>query len=214
MSIEQHLQQFGSAPFNRSSLLSVLGEYRSVNDKIASLLDRGVLLPLKKGMYVLAPPWRQQPLCLPLVANNLYGPSCVSLEYALAWHGVIPEGVFTVTSVTSRRAKAYETSLGYYTYQHIPESLVLVGARMEPVVEGEGHYLMAGPTKALCDKLLLTRNLRLASRAAMETFLEDDLRVDSAMLKTPELDVVTHYASAGHKEPLFRLLGQVLEHWS
>ncbi|MEX0740300.1 MAG: hypothetical protein WD071_13240 [Pseudohongiella sp.] len=185
-----------------------------MNDKIASLIDRGVLLSLKKGLYVLAPPWRQQPLCLPLVANNLYGPSCVSLEYALAWHGVIPEGVFTVTSVTSRRAKAYQTSLGYYTYQHIPESLVLVGARMEAVAEGEGHYLMAGPTKSLCDKLLLTRNLRLASRTAMETFLEDDLRVDSAMLKNPEPDVVARYVSAGHKELLFRLLGQVLERWS
>ncbi|WP_157600207.1 type IV toxin-antitoxin system AbiEi family antitoxin domain-containing protein [Saccharospirillum impatiens] len=185
-----------------------------MNDKIASLVDRGVLLPLKKGVYVLGSPWRQQPLCLPLIANNLYGPSCVSLEYALAWHGVIPEGVFTVTSVTSRRAKAYETSLGYYTYQHIPESLVLVGARMESVTEGKGHYLMAGPTKALCDKLLLTRNLRLASLTAMETFLEDDLRVDRAMLKNPEPEVVTQYLSAGHKVPLFRLLGQVLEQWS
>jgi hypothetical protein len=36
-------------------------------------------------------------VCRPLVANHLYGPSCVSLDFALAGHGLIPEGVADVT---------------------------------------------------------------------------------------------------------------------
>ena len=214
MTLEQQLQQFANAPFHRSSLLSVLGGYCYPKDKISDLIGRGVLLPLKKGMYVLGPDWRRQPLCLPLIANNLYGPSCVSLEYALAWHGLIPEGVLGVTSVTSRRAKAYETPVGMYSYQHIPAPLVYVGARMEAASEGVSSYLIAGPTKSLCDKVLLTRNLRLSSAAAMEQFLEEDLRVDRAALATPELEVVAQYQAAGHKAALLALLGRVLERWS
>lgn len=214
MKIEKQLQQFGSAPFHRSSLTSVLGGYRSVNDKIARLIAEGALVPLRKGVYVLGASLQQHPLCLPLVANVLYGPSCVSLEYAMAWHGLIPEGVFTVTSVTSRRAKTYDTPTGRYTYQHLPSELLMVGARLQPLPEGHGHFLMAGPTKALCDKMLLTRRLRLSSRSAMEAFLEEDLRLDRTALNHPEMDVLAQYLEAGHKVALLRLLKDVLAGWS
>jgi hypothetical protein len=40
---------------------------------------------------------RSSAVCRPLVANHLYGPSCVSLDFALAGHGLIPEGVADVT---------------------------------------------------------------------------------------------------------------------
>lgn len=212
MRLDHTLQQFQGIPFSRSSLLSVLDGYRRPNDKIASLARDGVLCPLKKGLYVLGPQWRQAPLSLPLVANHLYGPSCVSMEWALAWHGLIPEGVFGVTSVTSRRSKHYETPVGHFSYLHIDTSLVFVGTRLEAVGDG-AHCLIAGPTKALCDTVLLTRNLRLSSVAAMRRFLEDDLRVDVDSLDPLELGVVEHYVNAGHKVATLGLLKRVLEAW-
>lgn len=212
MRIEQQLQQFNNIPFSRSSLLSVLHGYSRLNDKIAKLAGAGVLVPLKKGMYVLGPEWRRAPLSLPLIANNLYGPSCVSLEWALAWHGLIPEGVFGVTSVTSRRTKLYETPIGHFSYQHIDDSLVYLGARLETVGEG-ASCLIAGPTKALCDTVLLTRNLRLFSASAMRVFLEEDLRIDRDSFEGVELDVVDSYLKAGHKAALIELLRDVLGGW-
>lgn len=213
MRIEQQLQQFNNIPFSRSSLLSVLHGYSRPNDKIAKLAGAGVLVPLKKGMYVLGPEWRRSPLSLPLIANNLYGPSCVSLEWALAWHGLIPEGVFGVTSVTSRRGKRYETPVGQFSYQHIDESLLYVGATVEKVDE-RAYCLLAGPTKALCDKVLLTRNLRLFSAAAMREFLEEDLRIDKDSFEDIDMDVVEFYVKAGPKTALLELLADVLEDWS
>jgi hypothetical protein len=213
MTLEQRLQKFNNIPFSRSSLLSMLDEYSRPNDKIAKLAGAGVLVPLKKGLYVLGPEWRRASLSLPLIANNLYGPSCVSLEWALAWHGLIPEGVFGITSVTSRRAKHYETPFGHFSYQHIDESLVYLGARLEKVGEG-ASCLIAGPTKALCDTVLLTRNLRLFSTSAMRVFLEEDLRIDRDGFEGIELDVVDSYLKAGHKTALLEFLRDVLEGWS
>jgi len=212
MDLERKLQTFGSIPFNHASLLSLLGEYRRPNDKIAKLVAEEVLVPLKKGVYVLGPALRREPLSLPLIANNLYGPSCVSLDWALAWHGLIPEGVWGVTSVTSRRAKSYRTPVGSFSYQRVPVELLYVGARIERV-EGGAGCLVAGPTKALCDKLLLTRNLRLFSAGAMEAFLEEDLRVDRECLEEVDMDVLSVYRGGGHKVALIELLGQVLESW-
>ena len=213
MRLEHRLQKFGSAPFSRAALLSVLQDYRRPNDKIARLAEEGVLVPLKKGLYVLGPEWRIQPLSLPLIANNLYGPSCVSLDWALARHGLIPEGVFGITSVTSRRAKSYETPVGHFTYHHLPESVLFCGTVMEPAGE-QAHYLMAGPTKALCDKILLTRNLRLSSVSAMQEFLEEDLRLDVDTMSSPEKDVIRAYCESGHKVGLLELLEAALEQWT
>lgn len=213
MRLEHRLQQFGSAPFSRAALLSVLQDYRRPNDKIARLAEDGVLVPLKKGLYVLGPEWRTQPLSLPLIANNLYGPSCVSLDWALARHGLIPEGVFGITSVTSRRAKSYETPVGHFTYHHVPESILFTGAVMEST-GGQAHYLIAGPTKALCDKILLTRNLRLSSVAAMQEFLEEDLRLDLEAMSSLDRDVIRAYCKSGHKAGLLELLEKTLEQWT
>jgi hypothetical protein len=51
---------------------------------------------------------------------------------------------------------------------------------------GEGPYglcyLIASPTKALEDRLMLSRNLAPPSRAAMRQWLLEDLRLDEELL--------------------------------
>ncbi|KKT27535.1 MAG: hypothetical protein UW12_C0019G0001 [Parcubacteria group bacterium GW2011_GWF1_43_9] len=58
---------------------------------------RGLVDRLRKGMYCLSG------VSLPstYIANRLYEPSYVSLEFALSYHGVIPETVYTITSESS-----------------------------------------------------------------------------------------------------------------
>jgi hypothetical protein len=209
MNLEKQLIKLGDAPFSRSSLLNVLEGYQRPNDKISRWLEDGTLLSVKKGVYVLGDELRTAPLCLPLVANVLYGPSCVSLESALAHHGWIPEGVYGVASVTTRRAKQLDTVLGRFVYLHAPAVLFPVGLRMEPAPAG-GHFLMAGPEKALCDKILLTRNLRLHSVAAMEIFLFEDLRIDADEIAGADLAVIDGYLEAGYKRDAFRLLREAV----
>src|SRR3989338_8856991 len=62
------------------------------------------ILQLKRGFYVF-------PDTLPpdvYVANKLYAPSYISLEFALSYHGVIPETVYEITSVTTKATRRFK----------------------------------------------------------------------------------------------------------
>ena len=78
-------------------------------------------------------------------------------------------------------------------------------------IEGGRHVLMASPEKALCDKVLLTRRVRLTSMAAMRVFLEDDLRLDMDELVGLNLTVIDAYCQGGLKVTALTQLRRVLE---
>lgn len=210
--LESRLAQFGGVPFSHGALLPLLAGYRRPNDKIADWLAQGVLLPLRRGLYVVGPVWRKGAVSLPLVANRLHGPSCVSLDYALAWHGLIPERVVEVTSVCMKRGRVMENALGRFSWASLPADVYPVGIRTESVEQGVS-FLMASPAKALCDKILLTRHLQVTSRAAMQAFLLEDLRVDPDALANLDRSVVAHYAASGHKPRQLQALHRLLEEW-
>ena len=208
--LESRLSDFGAVPFSHGALLPLLADYQRPNDKIAEWLKQGILVALKRGLYVVGPSWRREPLSLPLLANRLYGPSCVSLDYALSWHGLIPERVYELTSVCLGRGRVLENVLGRFSYATVPGKLFPLGVRREEV-SGSVAFLMAGPEKALCDKVLLTRHLQAVSWTAMHDFLFADLRLDEDALALFELAVVRKYAESGHKQRQMRTLLQVLE---
>ncbi len=65
---------------------------------------RGLLKRLKKGLYTL----RGTNLPELYVANKLYEPSYISLEFALSYYGVIPESVYKITSVSNRTTRRFD----------------------------------------------------------------------------------------------------------
>ena len=76
---------------------------------------QGFILQLKKGFYVF-------PDALPpdvYVANKIYTPSYISLEFALSYHGVIPETVYEITSVTTKATRRFETLGKIFSYRKI-----------------------------------------------------------------------------------------------
>ena len=207
--LEQQLSQFGSVPVSHSDLHTLLVNFRGPNDKIAEWLRQGVLLSVRRGLYVVGAPWRNGPVGLPLVANRLHGPSCVSLDYALAWHGLIPERVHELTSVCVRRARTVENALGRFSYATLPSSIYPIGIQ-QINLSPQMTCLMASPAKALCDTVLLTRLKRLTSRSAMREFLFDDLRIDETTLSNLDLTVVAQYISANYKVPQLQALEHIL----
>jgi hypothetical protein len=208
--VEKSLRLLGNIPFGHEVLLSLLAGYRRPNDKIADWLAKGVLLPIRRGLYVLGPDDRESPVSSPLVANLLYGPSYVSLEFALSWHGLIPEGVFDVTSVTLKRSRVVTTPLGRFSYIHLPQPAYGVGVRIE---QGSGgvSFLMASAEKALCDLVMLTRRLPLMSVSAMLTWLREYLRMDMEMLQAMDRQVVLDCAAKGYKSRHLLVLAKALE---
>lgn len=210
--VELQLKSFGNIPVMHQTLLSVLKGYKTPNNKISRWLDEGILLPVKRGMYVVSPELTGKPLVRLLVANLLYGPSCVSLGYALWHHGLIPEKVLEVTSVTTRCSQMLETGVGRFSYQHLPDGVYPIG--MESVgVEGGGYCLLAAPAKALCDRLILTRNLRVHSVKSMQHFLLDDLRFDADESGMIDLEIIVAYRQAGHKTELLGYLHEAIKQW-
>lgn len=57
------------------------------------------------------------------VANRIYSPSYISLETALSYYGLIPETVYSVTSISSRKTSEFENSLGRFVYRTVTSNL-------------------------------------------------------------------------------------------
>lgn len=89
-------------------------------------------------------------------ANELYKPSYISLESALSWYGFIPEGVFQVTSCSSRKTQSFETPLGSFSYRHVKPALFF-GYQLEEW--NNYHFAIAEPEKSVIDYLYLHHDI-------------------------------------------------------
>lgn len=210
ITLARSLRAFGRVPFSHGALLPLLADYRRPNDKIAALLARTDLVQLRRGLYLLGTELRGGPVSLPLIANVLFGPSYVSLDFALSWHALIPEGVVEVSSVTPRRTREFVTPVGRFSYTHLPLAVYGVGVRMEKTAEGF-NFLMASPEKALCDKVLLTRNLNAVSVASMRAYLLEYLRMEPEALDALDVRIIKQCLEAGHKPRQLAALLAALE---
>ena len=166
--------------FDYTVLVSALSDYSKARDKITKLLDSGNIVRIKKGLYCFAETLRKHALSREYVANLIYGPSYVSLEYAMAYHGLIPERVNIVTSVTTRRSRDFDTPFGRFSYRRMTENRYNCAADL---AESAGiSFLMATPEKALTDKVWTDKRLTNPSVSEIEEYLIDDLRLDPERL--------------------------------
>ncbi|NOQ51886.1 MAG: hypothetical protein GQ578_06695 [Desulfuromonadaceae bacterium] len=206
----KQLKQFNNIPFGHGALLSLLKDYKRPNDKISRMLAEGDILKIKRGLYVLSSEYRTAPVSKPLLANLIYGPSYVSLDFALSYYGLIPEGVFEISSMTPKRVKYYDTPLGRFTYTHSFASLYGIGIVSEASADGS-CFLIASPEKALCDKVVFTKKLSATSVKAMRTFLTEDLRIDLEDLTQLDLAIIGQCCDCGYKTRQLNALYQVVE---
>jgi hypothetical protein len=119
------------------------------------------IVPLRRGMYLLAPPYRQVPARPAELANALLRPSYLSELWALSYHGVIPESVPVYTSVTTRTTRRYANPLGEFRYRNVKQPLFF---GYSPVQLGGRKVLLASPEKALIDLWHLERGEWTARR--------------------------------------------------
>jgi hypothetical protein len=161
--------------FDYRQLMDCLGEYSKPRDKTGSLLASGAIVRVKKGLYVFGEAWRRGPIGREFLANLIYGPSCVSLEYALSHHGLIPERVAAVTSVTTGKARRFETPFGLFTYRPVPPAPYALGLTLAEA--GRDRFRIASPEKALADFVWADRRFRPGRVEDCAAYLQDDLRI-------------------------------------
>jgi len=136
---------------------------------------KGEILRLTPGLFVLAPEYRRLEPHPFAVAAILHSPSHISLESALAHHGLIPEAVYQVSSVTAQRSRSFTTPLGIFPYRRVPMEAPLAGVKAVRV--GDGFWAcVATPLRALADLLYLRREITWKGHGL--AFLAESLRIE------------------------------------
>ena len=146
----------------------------------------GRIHQLRRGLYVLAPPWRKQQPHPFVVANRLAPGSYVSGLSALAFAGAIPEYVAETTSVTAGRPELRTTPLGRFSFRHLKDGLMF-GYRYLALGHGQSAFV-AEPEKAILDMV------HLHPGGHHRSYLEE-LRLDFNALELDRLEALAAIAT-------------------
>ncbi|MCX5682268.1 MAG: type IV toxin-antitoxin system AbiEi family antitoxin domain-containing protein, partial [Planctomycetota bacterium] len=113
-------------------------------DRQFSLLKRalaaGEVVRIHRGLYCLAAKYLRQKIDPLVLAQRIYGPSYISLETALSYHGWIPEAVYVVTSTSLDRSREFDTPMGHFSFTRVPQKTFYAEV-MRVEKEGGGSFL-------------------------------------------------------------------------
>jgi hypothetical protein len=126
----------------------------------AALVKRALaaseVIRICRGLYCLANRYRPRPVDSLAIAQMIHGPSYVSLEAALAFHGWLPEAVETVTSACADRSREFQTPIGRFRFDRVPQRQLFAGVCRVPRGDDQAAFI-ATPLKALADYVSVHR---------------------------------------------------------
>lgn len=118
--------------------------------------NKGYIKKIISGWYIFSDvTLDENKLCV--VSNRVYIPSYVSLEFAFRFYGLIPEGVFQITSISTKKTINFETPIGNFQYRKIATKYYF-GYKL--VQLEQDFFLMAYPEKAIIDFLYLNPKIK------------------------------------------------------
>lgn len=148
---------------------------------IKRAIQKGYLIPIRRDLYLIKNA-KKTLLNSFEIATIIYGPSYVSFESALSYHGWIPEAVRTTTCASIKRAKEFETPVGIFSYEHIPIKAFSFG--VEQHQQDALTLFIASPVKALADIVYARKrtwtsigDLSEDLRIEIESFQNDDRKL-------------------------------------
>ena len=165
--------------FSYLELTDALSSYSNVRDKIRNLLRRNEIIRIKTGLYMFPDVLRREPVNSFMLANLIYGPSYVSCESALSYHGLIPESVPATISISFGRSRSFETVLGRFEYHRRATRDYSQGVEWRQ--SNKSCFLIASPLKAVYDKASLDSRF---NGEEIGQYLFEDLRIDCDALKS------------------------------
>jgi len=169
---------------------------------IKRAIRKGYLIPIRRDLYLIKNAKRAL-LNSFEIATIIYGPSYVSFESALSYHGWIPEAVRTTTCASVKRAKEFETPLGIFSYEHIPIKAFSIG--VEQHQQDALTLFIASPVKALADIVYARKRTWNSIND-----LSEDLRIEIESFQNPDrkllIELIENYPSPRVKKTLNVLL--------
>jgi len=176
--LEFHKQWHEFGCFNINQIYSWCPDFNRFN--LNYWIKKGLVVKLRKEWYAFTD-FISVPDFSEYIANRIYRPSYISLQYALSHYGMIPEAVMQLTSVTTLKTEGFKNPFGEFSYQSVKPELFI---GYKPLAMADGRcILFATPEKALFDFLYLNpyyntedemRELRLD-----EDYMNEDFNYDS-----------------------------------
>lgn len=141
--IRHRLKQHNLEIFTTQEFINIFGFNRSVAAvKLTRYKKSGYLISPRKSVYYLTGEVDDKFK----IANKVYSPSYISLDSALSKYNIIPETVYTVTSITTRTTREFTDDQTVYRYYRIKKEAFLGYHKEEDT-------LIADPEKAVVDFL-------------------------------------------------------------
>jgi len=118
--------------------------------QLSQWVKKGYLIKVKNGVYVFSE--RKNQLATETISHYLFEPSYVSLERALSTYGLIPEIVYNITAVSTKKTVTFKNVFGTFIFRSLKKSLFF---GYNKIRDGANVYFLADPEKALLDYLYL-----------------------------------------------------------
>lgn len=160
--------------------MDALSGFKHPRDKLTALLKSKNIIRVKKGLYVFGKDYQKRPYSLEILANQIYGPSYISMEYALSYYGMIPERVSRVTSMCFKRIKKFKTPVAEFIYYFIDAKKFPVGITWEAIAE-DAHFLIATREKALAD--YIAKQKSFSTQHDLLIYLVEGMRIEERVIK-------------------------------
>jgi hypothetical protein len=181
-----YLKKLKTPEVTTTMLMGALSDYEDVRGKISSLSKKGLIKPIKQGVYLTHEDLGFRPYSKEILAHLIYGPSYISLETALSSYGFIPERVTVTTSICQGRGKSFTTPVGEFEYHHIKKSIYAMGVQLKEVFKGS-FCQYATPEKALLDFIYIKESKgKFKNQKEYFKYLLDSYRFD---LQTIESEI-------------------------
>lgn len=128
-------------------------ESKTLKVQFSGWLKKGLIVKLKRGIYILNENDRKIEPSRIFLANALYSPSYVSTTYAFGYYDLIPEKVEDVTSVTTKKTAKFTNPFGTFIYQHLKTNLFFGFTEIKD--ENGFPVFIAEPEKTILDFIYL-----------------------------------------------------------
>lgn len=148
---------------------------------IKRALASGEVVHVRRGLYCLATKYLREKIDPLVLAQRIYGPSYISLETALSYHGWIPEAVYTITSAALDRSREFATPLGQFSFARVPQNVFYTQVTRVEKHAGQS-FLLASPLKALADYVYVHRQDWRSMHPVVES-----LRVEESALASVDI---------------------------
>ena len=202
MNFKELKQKFKDSLIIDTQAISLSNNPNYLRRQISEGKEKKWLIELRRGMYVINDLYFEEKISKLYIANKIYTPSYISLEYALSEYEIIPEKVTTVTSITTRKTAYFKNHYGGFSYTKIKNNCFF-GYKL--IKHNNQNILYATKEKALIDFLYINlKNIKEDVNAFSEYRFQN--------LQSFNFEKVTRMTSAFNNLKLNRLIKLLKEY--